>query len=608
MNVLSRWVWLLGLLWLLVACQTEEIPPMMRDTPTEVMVASLTAVTQAQQTTPPQNRVAQMQALNNGQPLPAPVLPTGDTQSFWFTNLATAQKEAVTAQLIYQNEAVAMWVADGVRLDLADAQQAADQLATVYFPQVRTFFGSENQPGIDNDARIHILHLPDITGALGYFSGADTVSTAVNPFSNQREMLYLNNGDAPVGSEAYYSTIVHEFQHIIHHHQDQNEDAWLNEGLSELALHLAGFDLGRESDYVNQTDIQLTTLNQQQDVVGAHYASASLFTIYLYDRLGAEAIQQLTLSDLNGFASIEQIANQYNSNFDALFADWLVANYLNSHDKQAAPYAYAQINLPRISPTRLADSGQGAVHQYGADYYRLTGTAPVTLAFTGSQQTPLVSAEPSEGDTMWLSSPADESHQTLTGAFSRTNAEATLTFDLWYEIEEGWDYGYVSFSSDNGRSWQHLTTQHSTTSNPHGNNLGVGYTGSSEGWQTETAVLPTNATNFQLRFEYITDGAVHLQGMAIDNIRLTGVEETSADIWQADGFADTHHILPQTFMVQAILLNDATFELMPLPLEADQTGEWLLPLGNQWQEVIIIVAGNTPITSYKASYEWQVIE
>ena len=92
---------------------------------------------------------------------------------------------------------------------------------------------------------------------------------------------------------------------------------------------------------------------------------------------------------------------------------------------------------------------------------------------------------------------------------------------VWYEIEEGWDYAYVEASDDDGRTWHILEGQHTTTENPSGNAYGPGYTGSSDEWLRESIDLtPFAGGPVLLRFEYVTDDAVYLDGLLIDDLSI----------------------------------------------------------------------------------------
>ncbi len=67
----------------------------------------------------------------------------------------------------------------------------------------------------------------------------------------------------------------------------------------------------------------------------------------------------------------------------------------------------------------------------------------------------------------------------------------TLRFDINYNIETDYDYGYVDVSTDGGASWTPIQGNITTTFNPYGNNRGHGFTGASGGWVG--AVFPLTA-------------------------------------------------------------------------------------------------------------------
>jgi hypothetical protein len=101
------------------------------------------------------------------------------------------------------------------------------------------------------------------------------------------------------------------------------------------------------------------------------------------------------------------------------------------------------------------------------------------------------------------------------------DAEAgdTLVFRTWYDIETDWDYAYVEASTDGGATFYTIPGDITTTSNPNGNNLGHGITGSSGGWTLAHFPLGGFAdSTVLLRFRYKTDGYVLEEGIYVDDI------------------------------------------------------------------------------------------
>ena len=627
-NLLPSLLFPFIVLFFLSACRllqtgdSTPTAPIITTPPDEAAYETLTAVSQA--IAPPRDMVdlaAQLRGIDAPRIAQTEATPyqLRQIETFWVSDVDTDENRQVEARLVHRSDLLNMWVEVDVPISLEDLGTAVATIEQQIIPTNRAFFGTEWQPGIDGDERMNILHVEDLgRSAVAYFSTADEVVTAVNPYSNQREMLTISLDDAPLGSDMYLATIAHEWQHAIQWHTDPNETGWMSEGLAELAGHVNGYEIGRQHDYVARTDIQLTDLTHNPDTVAYHYAAASLFAVYIYDRFGEAATQALVRDPGDGVAGFATL----NVPFDTIFADWLVANYLTSIGRGQGVHQYHSLTLPAMKPKairRLSETQETAVHQYGADYYHIEGDEPVTLIFTGTQQVNLMEAEPHNGRYFYATLPADESNMTMTRAFDLSHVDAaTLTFWAWYEIETGWDYGYVSVSVDDGRSWQLLTTESTTLDNPQGNSFGAGYTGLSGGgdgaeWVQETADLTSFAgQEILLRFQYVTDAAVHEQGFAIDDIAIPelgyadgGESDTG---WELAGFVHSGHILPQSFIVQAILVGDEAIKVERLTLNEQQQGQWLLPLSSDFDEVVVIVAGNTAVTRQPAGYGFVVRE
>ncbi|MCA9939733.1 MAG: immune inhibitor A [Anaerolineales bacterium] len=555
----------------------------------------------------------------------APAYAVGDTLTFWIKNHDDEVSEEIEARLIYRSDALNMWLQVGQDVRQRALEEAVRTLETEILPTDRAILGMEWQPGIDGDNRVNILHSTDLgSGVVGYFSAADEFVRAVNPYSNEMEMLYINLRNAPIGSAAYYDVVAHEMAHMIHWHQDQNEAAWVEEGLAVLAAYLNGHNETRyDQAYAEQTDVQLNDFSQFDDMSAAHYGASFLFAAYVLDRLGDEALRAWIGHEENGIAGISPILSAAHiPDFNTLFADWTIATYLQSINRGTGSYAYHNLTVPRLDfagnhqhfPTHV----EGTVHQYAADYIAITNDQPVTLVFTGTQQVRLLNVPAHSGSAYWTSYPADNGDMTLTQAFDLSGlSQATLNFWSWYDIESGWDYAYVVVSRDDGQTWQPLSTIYTTEANPQGNSYGpaltgISGTGSTPTWVEQSADLtPYVGQSILLRFEYVTDQAVHLAGLALDDISISELgffddAESDAGGWQAAGFARHSDVLPQSFLLQLILLSDDAVRVQPLALDDRQQGTWTLPLDAQFHHAVLVVSGSTPVTTMPSSYAYEL--
>lgn len=541
-----------------------------------------------------------------------------DVASFWYKPEASNENIEIDAVARYVSDALVLWFEDGARVNDNQIAEAAAELEGPLLGDIRAFFGSEPQPGIDGDDRLHILHLRDVGGNVaGYFSAADQFPSNVNPFSNQRELLYINLRQVRLASDIYYGVVAHEFQHLIHVGNDLNETAWVDEGMAELAAYLVGYgDIDHVSQFGKLTDIQLNNFDYVNDVSG-HYAASFLFTAYLLDRFGVDAMKTLIGSAENGLTGYESVVDLTR---DELFADWAVANYLAGAGINDPIFGYEDIEPPSIEPAatyrRFPAEGEGAVSQFGADYLRVRSRDPLQLSLVASRQLPVLPLPaPADGQFFVSTVPNDRSDVMLSRRFDLSGvASATLSFDTWYQIEEDWDYGYVMASTDDGVSWTLLETANTTTTNPQGNSYGPALTGHSDGWVTLAADLtPFVGQEVLVRFEYITDDAVHEPGWAVDNIAIEAIDyvETfeAATDWTFEGWVRHANVLPQQAVVRALYLGrDGTHRVETLPLQDDQTGSFELALNETIDEVVIMIGGVTPISAEKMAYRYTIEE
>ena len=90
---------------------------------------------------------------------------------------------------------------------------------------------------------------------------------------------------------------------------------------------------------------------------------------------------------------------------------------------------------------------------------------------------------------------------------------ATLEFYTKYELETGFDYGYLEASTDGGASWLSLKTY---------NGEGVVTT-----FTLETVDIGAFAgsSDFRVRFRVVTDGGYETDGWYIDDVKITGLSD-----------------------------------------------------------------------------------
>ncbi|MCB0153806.1 MAG: immune inhibitor A, partial [Anaerolineae bacterium] len=523
----------------------------------------------------------------------------------------------VEASLAYITDHSYWWVQDDFDVNEEALQRSAERFENQTYPTNRAFFGSEWSPGIDGDVRVHIF-MGDVPGVAGYFSASNEYSKLAEPYSNEREMFFINLRAISPGNDYFDGVLSHEFQHMIHWYEDRNEDTWVNEGMSELATFLNGYGPSSFIGAFTATpDTQLTGWADSPGAATANYGGSFMFMAYFLQRYGEEMTQAVVAHPENGIAGFNAVLAEhgYPEQFDDIFADFLVANYLQNPDageglwgyRDFSPGASAIRKLYRVYP----QTEQNTVYQYGGDYVELTGFGDVTIEFTGSTQVPVVDNEAHSGRYQWYSHRGDDTNTRLTRAFDLSGVEqATLHYWTWYDIEPDWDYAYVEISTDGGTSWTILQTPHSATTNPSGNAYGPGYTGRSDGWLEEELDISAYAGHEVLiRFEYVTDDAVNRPGWTVDDIRIPEINffddaEAGDNDWQAEGFVRIDNILPQRFAVRVIEIGEE-ITVRTLPLDETNYGTLTVEgLGDRVERAVLITSGLAPVTSEPAGYEY----
>jgi hypothetical protein len=165
-------------------------------------------------------------------------------------------------------------------------------------------------------------------------------------------------------------------------------------------------------------------------------------------------------------------------------------------------------------------------------------------------------------------------------------------------------------ASADGETWEILTTPSGTADNPSGNSYGWGYTGSTGDWIQERIDLSQFAGQaIQIRFEYVTDAAVHEEGFLLDDVQIDAIDyqedfESGNGGWEAAGFVRIENILPQTYGLSLITRGD-TVTVTPIELSPDQTAAVPLSL-SAGEDAVLIVTGTTRFTRIPAQYQIEI--
>ena len=432
---------------------------------------------------------------------------------------------------------------------------------------------------------------------------------------NQKNIIHIDSYQTDFenrinpAATGYLGTVAHEFQHMIHNDQDPFEEIWLNEGCSDLAIYLC--DYGHPLSHINyflkyHPWTPLTVFNNALEDYGAAY----LFTLYLYEKYGgADFISALVRHDGTGIEGIEDVLDDfgYRTSFRKIFDDWAIAIYADDDKKCGGKYGFDNLDIgpdtngvtiegllaedhPVFGPATWGPPDEAPLltgsDAYYVDptawtvrYYRFRSDQPAEVLFEGDPESGVAAAS---GTWQWYSGNGAWAWNGMSRKVAvPATGTTTLTFQAWYDIEDGWDYGYVEVYD--GSNWVTLPDKNGLTSSavpsfgqyntmlPPGrepmeyflNGAWNGLTGSSGGWVTVEMDLTSFAgKTIELHFRTWQDGAFSGRMLFVDDIAIKGtgldffddVESGGGD-WTLDGFVRTEDRNKNDYSVQVFEMN-----------------------------------------------------
>lgn len=579
--------------------------------------------------------------------LPTPISPyvratpprhtVGDVASFWVSG-ATSGYFSMKATLLLITAHAYWYVQQKAGIPesklLALVRTSAKDFESHVYPIDHAAFGQEIPLGPDRDPRITVLSA-NLAGLGGYYSAEDLYPRAVNPFSNQRKFLFVSIDSYPLGTSGFSSTMAHEFQHMIHWYRHQRDDTWINEGSSVLAQVLTGHTAdGFDQGFASAPGTQLNNFCEpgsndcDQNATIANYGGAFLWMYYYYQHYGGNAAIRALLAtkNLSGMMAFDAALARLGSKDSArdMFAKWVIANLVDDPSIDGGIYGYRPtyggccIRAAITAATqRYPYARQSRVNQFATQYIALKpgGRSTIRVQFNGDPTVRIVPNTPLQGGREWWSNRGDEMDSTLTRALDLSRVrQATLNYDVWFQVERDFDYGYVEASSDNGRTWHTLPAQHTTNADPNAANYGNGYTGTSsriagnqQGWFHESVNLtPYAGKRILIRFEHITDDAQNGPGLTLDNVRVPAIgfyDRPGTAGWQSQGWARVSNLLPARWLVQLVLYTTHGVQVRHVPVSPDGRGAATISgLGTDVRRVVVAISPTAVQTTVPSSY------
>lgn len=336
----------------------------------------------------------------------------GDEIVFTTMNVAEKKPEKTPAVLKKIGRHCYVFVEKGKSVSEAAIDKIVKTFDEKIYPTNTSVFGSEWKPGIDNDERITLLFLDIKDGyqkdgankgyVAGYFYPGDEYNKEQNPQSNEREMLYLDIFPADPTKDSYLGVVAHEFQHMIHWHNDPKEHTWVNESMSQLSTFMNGFDHPSQVfAFIKAPDNNLCAWSQETPI--ANYGQVYLFAYYMMthavtktEAAQKEFVRDLVESKVHGTDGYERTLKKHGGqlSFSQYFDGFNVANHLNKRELGTGLYGYdknlGKLKLdPMIHHKNAPFTGKGTIKCWSSrsvtfDIRKATGK--ISVSFAGQKQ------------------------------------------------------------------------------------------------------------------------------------------------------------------------------------------------------------------------------
>jgi len=271
----------------------------------------------------------------------------GDSKSFYVQNIETSDFSSISATLLYSGDHANVWVNNNDITEDEAALLGKEFDNKIYRSDVDNF-GMPSD--VDQNGKVNILCYDIQDGfsgsggyVAGYFSPRDLYHYS---YSNESEIFYIDTYplmgmSATKDVSQAYSTLAHEFQHMINFNQKvfvqglTDTDTWMDEGLSMAAEQIyTGAPLNDRIDYYNEdADItkghSLLYWDYEGDTL-ANYSLSYLFMEYLKAQCGQgnKIYKELINDPHTDYQAVQNIIHKYidpNLSFGQFMTDFRAA-------------------------------------------------------------------------------------------------------------------------------------------------------------------------------------------------------------------------------------------------------------------------------------------
>jgi hypothetical protein len=329
------------------------------------------------------------------------------------------------------------------------------------YPTLTNLLGTEDIPGVDNDPRLIIVLEPLKNKFGGYVKAIDSHERSVAEHSNEGQIIYLNSELILKSSlEVLNYQLAHEFTHLITLKQKPGAKVWFYELMSEFAGQIIDSDVSSITKQRAQSLLNSTTINLiDWENSDKDYGEAYLFALYLQEQFGIQLFSEvLKYPSSSGLDSFNQVLKKYQTDFEKVFLDWLIASIVNDCSlgkeycyQESLLMDYSMIAYSYYLPTHVRSSLSvtNSIKTWDAKLQKITGgSGIIRLKFTMPEEVPMYKIP-------YIIEKVNGTKTIGFLDFSSVNIQELYVEEMGNENKAIYFIPFIGFSGEQGRTYYH---------------------------------------------------------------------------------------------------------------------------------------------------------
>ncbi len=222
-------------------------------------------------------------------------------------------------------------------------------------------------PNVDGDGVVDVLLYDIIDGISGGFVAGfvNSADLSLSGPGNRRDVVHIDSNEGILQRTLpdMFSTVAHEHQHLIHFNFDTSEESFVNEGLSEYAEIMNGYE-GRFITYLSEPSLRNASLLRWVDTPTDGFADrqrGALFTTFVAEQTSPFTAGNITKNTSRGITGYRNVLEAAGTTLEDVVLNFQSATLLNGSGLTSDPrfeFSSATYSAVKLSGPDLIVDGR----------------------------------------------------------------------------------------------------------------------------------------------------------------------------------------------------------------------------------------------------------